>query len=257
MTSSITLELHPASRPARRGRRVGDPSEPSQKPKKVNSEIRKQQNRIASRNYREKRKRKLQYLQQLLRDQPSEEQTHSTPEPTQEDDTEALSVGYHPQQHTVTALSFSPDNDYSSLASTTGSVYDDVTAAAFEDSLLATTHAYTTYESTWNAPIYAPQAPADISSWNVPHWMANIHYTPQMTPAPEDFQFTPPPTQHVFEQLPTPPHQPHEHVSNADMFMLNSTYSRQPDQPQSISSVSLRSSAPYSNPVTYFPHSIS
>ncbi|KAF3006435.1 hypothetical protein E8E13_001988 [Curvularia kusanoi] len=38
------------------------------KPKKPNSEVRKQQNRIASRNYREKRKRKLQQLQQLLDD---------------------------------------------------------------------------------------------------------------------------------------------------------------------------------------------
>jgi hypothetical protein len=39
-------------RPGRRAKRSGDSAEPGQKPKKVNSEIRKQQNRIASRNYR-------------------------------------------------------------------------------------------------------------------------------------------------------------------------------------------------------------
>ncbi|OSS53648.1 hypothetical protein B5807_01070 [Epicoccum nigrum] len=38
------------------------------KPRRPNSELRKQQNRIASRNYREKRKRKLQQLEQLLDD---------------------------------------------------------------------------------------------------------------------------------------------------------------------------------------------
>lgn len=37
------------------------------KPKKVNSELRKQQNRIASRNYREKRKQKLQLLEDMTR----------------------------------------------------------------------------------------------------------------------------------------------------------------------------------------------
>jgi hypothetical protein len=35
----------------RRGRSLGEEQEPGKKPKKVNSEIRKQQNRIASRNY--------------------------------------------------------------------------------------------------------------------------------------------------------------------------------------------------------------
>ncbi|OCL13809.1 hypothetical protein AOQ84DRAFT_85536 [Glonium stellatum] len=42
----------------------------SQKAHKGNSEARKLQNRIASKNYREKRKRKLEYLQQLLESQP-------------------------------------------------------------------------------------------------------------------------------------------------------------------------------------------
>lgn len=47
----------------------------SQKPHKGNSEARKLQNRIASKNYREKRKRKLEYLQQLLESQSSHGQS--------------------------------------------------------------------------------------------------------------------------------------------------------------------------------------
>lgn len=46
-----------------------------QKPHKGNSEARKLQNRIASKNYREKRKRKLEYLQQLLESQSSHSQS--------------------------------------------------------------------------------------------------------------------------------------------------------------------------------------
>ncbi|OCL00231.1 uncharacterized protein K441DRAFT_672820 [Cenococcum geophilum 1.58] len=46
-----------------------------QKPHKGNSEARKLQNRIASKNYREKRKRKLEYLQQLLKSRSSHGQS--------------------------------------------------------------------------------------------------------------------------------------------------------------------------------------
>lgn len=89
---------------------------PAMKPRKVNSEVRKQQNRIASRNYRmscptddqittsavltdlgvgEKRKRKLQQLQQLLDDDdPSESQTNTRSTSPYEDRSYSGSIGY-------------------------------------------------------------------------------------------------------------------------------------------------------------------
>jgi hypothetical protein len=52
MNSPNTLQSQPFSRPGRKPKHAGEVEEPGKKPKKVNSEIRKQQNRIASRNYR-------------------------------------------------------------------------------------------------------------------------------------------------------------------------------------------------------------
>ncbi|KAI4925220.1 hypothetical protein J4E85_007097 [Alternaria conjuncta] len=77
-----TLSSQSLPTPDARPKRAAVSEEPGKKPKKPNSEIRKQQNRIASRNYREKRKRKLQYLQQLIRDD-SEGRRESEPSPEQ------------------------------------------------------------------------------------------------------------------------------------------------------------------------------
>jgi len=51
-TIESSLQSYPLSKPGRKQKRDMEGTEPGQKPKKVNSEIRKQQNRIASRNYR-------------------------------------------------------------------------------------------------------------------------------------------------------------------------------------------------------------
>jgi hypothetical protein len=51
-SSNTTLPSQALEEPSRRPKRAGQSEEPGKKPKKVNSEIRKQQNRIASRNYR-------------------------------------------------------------------------------------------------------------------------------------------------------------------------------------------------------------
>ncbi|KAL5115851.1 hypothetical protein ACEQ8H_006253 [Pleosporales sp. CAS-2024a] len=120
MTSPTTTHLHQLSRPRQRPRREKNSREPEKKPKKANSEIRKQQNRIASRNYRasfsallqrtatdvllragEKRKNRLQYLQHLIRDGSNEEQT---PEPS-------------PQQHEAHCHSTSADYKVGSSSS--------------------------------------------------------------------------------------------------------------------------------------------
>jgi hypothetical protein len=52
MTSPTPLDPEPLSNPVRRAKRIVEEQGLAKKPKKVNSEVRKQQNRIASRNYR-------------------------------------------------------------------------------------------------------------------------------------------------------------------------------------------------------------
>ncbi|KAI4710619.1 hypothetical protein J4E89_004207 [Alternaria sp. Ai002NY15] len=102
-----TLSSQSLSTPDARPKREAVSEEPGKKPKKPNSEIRKQQNRIASRNYREKRKRKLQYLQQLIRDD-SEGRQDSEPSPEQHEVyPRALSADYD-----ITGASPSPYQIY-------------------------------------------------------------------------------------------------------------------------------------------------
>ncbi|KAJ4991972.1 hypothetical protein SVAN01_02567 [Stagonosporopsis vannaccii] len=95
------------------------------RPRKANSEVRKQQNRIASRNYREKRKRKLQQLQQLLEnDGPGEKQAHTRSTSPYDDRSCSGSIGYDrsvasasPHIAAVSGHFSSPQPDHASIAS--------------------------------------------------------------------------------------------------------------------------------------------
>ncbi|KAF2116332.1 hypothetical protein BDV96DRAFT_49605 [Lophiotrema nucula] len=244
-----------SSRPGRKPKRNPESLEPGQKPRKVNSEVRKQQNRIASRNYREKRKRKLQYLQQLLCDSPNDQQTQQTSpslEPAQDARTRSLSADYRTQEQSLHSAPFTPSLNYASLSSTSGNVIDPVLATSsspYESHLLPTAQSFHSIEPSWSAPqLYEPPPPhSNISNWNVPHWMPDVNYAPQMQGGPEELMYSPPHAQQAFEQMPTPPQQPHEPVQNGNLFILGSYghCRRHPDQSQDLSNVSLRSSSPY------------
>ncbi|KAF2471822.1 uncharacterized protein BDR25DRAFT_367683 [Lindgomyces ingoldianus] len=258
MTSTTTQQQPSSSRPGRKPKRDVeiDPST-GQKPRKVNSEIRKQQNRIASRNYREKRKRKLQYLQQLIRDQGSTDQlTPKAQKSSHEARTRSISSEYHVPGPILDRV-FSSNIEFNSLSSTSENVIDPVlaTTTTFDDHLLttaATTPPFANIEPAWNPPIYEHPAQVNLASWNVPQWIPSVDFAPQLHGGHEDFQFTPPHTQQAFEQLPTPPQQPHEPVPNADLFILGSYghCRRTTGQSQGISSVSQALSFLASAPAT-------
>ncbi|OAL52364.1 hypothetical protein IQ07DRAFT_369354 [Pyrenochaeta sp. DS3sAY3a] len=225
MNSPNTLQSQPFSRPGRKPKHAGDVEEPGKKPKKVNSEIRKQQNRIASRNYREKRKRKLQYLQQLIKDSPNDQQ-ESEPSPEQHDAyARSISADYEVSGPSSSPYLLPSHSDFASMSSTSATVSDPIlaaSAASFDSHLLATSQAYSGYETTWNAPIYSPPPPVNMSTWNIPPWMPSIDYSPRVAPRPEAYQYSPPATQPVFEQTHTPLRQPRELLSNTDMFAFGS-----------------------------------
>ncbi|KAF1923129.1 uncharacterized protein M421DRAFT_331535 [Didymella exigua CBS 183.55] len=125
---NVSSRLHPGTPIVPRAQSTG--AEPTlMQPRKVNSEVRKQQNRIASRNYREKRKRKLQQLQQLLEDDdPSELQTRTRSKSPYEDRSCSESVGYErsiasssPHIATVLGNLESPHLDHTATANQTWS----------------------------------------------------------------------------------------------------------------------------------------
>lgn len=150
----------------------------------------------------------------------------------------------------MSPIPFSSSPNFNALSSTTGNVIDPIlaTTAGYESQFLATSQPYSTFEQPWNAPVYDPPPPMDMTTWSVPQWMPNVDYSSHIAPsAPGGFQYTPPHSQQNYEPLPTPPQQPEEAASNGDLFILGSYghCRRNAGQSQGISSVSLQSSSSY------------
>ncbi|CAN9080400.1 unnamed protein product [Alternaria alternata] len=211
-----------------RPKRAAVSEEPGKKPKKPNSEIRKQQNRIASRNYREKRKRKLQYLQQLVND---DSDSHQDPEPS-------------PEQHEIYPRSLSADYQVAGPSSSPYIVPSDrvlrANSAVVTQAILAATvasfdtnhvpaaeQAYPPYQPTWNASVYSPPPPANIP-WNMPPaWMQSLAYPPQATiTRPPMYRYNTHPAHSTFQQAHTlaPSHFARESLPSPDLYSYSADY---------------------------------
>jgi hypothetical protein len=126
-----------------------------------------------------------------------------------------------------------------------------VPTSTYDNRILAASLPFPNLESNWNTPMYEPQqqVPGHVSSWNLPHWMPSLDYTPQIPVGADEFQYT---TQHtsqqVYHQLPTPPQQTIEPVSSADLFILGSMTncrSHQEQQARTNANVRPHPSSPY------------
>ncbi|RMZ74601.1 hypothetical protein GMOD_00003660 [Pyrenophora seminiperda CCB06] len=209
---------------------AGGEEEPRKKPRKVNSEIRKQQNRIASRNYREKRKRKLQYLQQLIKDDSDgNQETELSPEPHKVH-ARSLSADYQIAGPSSSPYLMPSVSDFSSVH-VSGTVAPDpilaTNAATFSAHNAAVAPTYSLYPQNWNAPIYHQHPPASVDWNNTPAWMPAGEYTPQPTPRSPMYPYIQPPVQPVFERAHTPSHQPHQFLANADVYDHSASYGPQ------------------------------
>ncbi|CAI9637445.1 unnamed protein product [Alternaria burnsii] len=217
--------------PSGRPKRAAVSEEPGQKPKKPkkpNSEIRKQQNRIASRNYREKRKRKLQYLQQLVN---NDSDSHQDPEPS-------------PEQHKIYPRSLSADCQVAGPSSSPYTVPFDralransavvtqailaATVASFDTNHVPAEQAYSPYQPSWNASVYSPPPPANIP-WNMPPaWMESLAYPPQATiTRPPMYRYNDHPAHSTFQQVhktPAPSHFPSESLPSPNLYGYSADY---------------------------------
>jgi hypothetical protein len=263
---STKIPSHALTEPFTRPKQAGQSEEPRKKPKKVNSEIRKQQNRIASRNYRmfsprcthllqshlkclgEKRKRKLQYLQHLIRDGSNDDQ-ESEPSPSgHEAYARSLSADYDVAGASPSPYILPANSDFISMSSSSTAVSHPV-AAATPASVNsghhpAFTHPYAAFPPSWSPPIYSPPPPANIA-WTVPSpWMSGIDYPARVAPRPDMYRYIPPPSQPVFEQAHTPLQQPQEFLTTSDLHGFSSTYGPQ-SQVSSDLNVSLPTSSSY------------
>ncbi|KAL1801738.1 hypothetical protein ACET3X_002080 [Alternaria dauci] len=221
---------HSLSTTGGRPRRAAVSEEPAKKPKKPNSEIRKQQNRIASRNYREKRKRKLQYLQQLIND---DSDSHQDAEPSPEQHEvypRSLSADYQVAGPSSSPYMLSSDRTLSASSAVVTQAILAATVASFDTNHLATEQAYPSYQPTWNAPIYSPPPPANIP-WNMPPaWMNTLTYPlqPTTTTRPPMYRYNTHPAHSTYQQthIPLPSHLPRESFSSADMYSYGADYTQ-------------------------------
>ncbi|KAF1845332.1 uncharacterized protein K460DRAFT_311606, partial [Cucurbitaria berberidis CBS 394.84] len=249
MTSptATTLQSQLFSNPGRRSMRVGEGEAPGKKPKKANSEIRKQQNRIASRNYRDKRKRKLQYLQQLIKGD-SNNQQDAEPSPEHHNVyARSLTADYEPSGPSSSPYQLPSNNDIGSRSSSSASVSDSIqaaSAASFDSHLLGTTQAYAAFGPNWNAPLYSPPPPLNMSPWNISPWMSNIDGTPRVPSRPEVIPHTTPSGPPVFTQAHASSQQPRELLSDPNYYTFGSSFGSESQTP-GIPNVSLPISSPY------------
>lgn len=252
MSSKTPYQPHSTSSP---GNKNTEPEEEEQgrKPKKVNSEIRKQQNRIASRNYREKRKRKLQYLQRLLKDGESPEQAAQTIEEAYRERT--VTPECQSQRPPAPNFVMPPNASFHPLGATSGNAIDPTLSSLtmpFGRQFDRTTHNYPDYDNAWGTQMYSPSSDVNITAWTVPNWIPNVQYTASASSRPEGFRYTPSSHSHyTFERLSAPPHQ--SRTPGPELFDLGSYGNRRgvdSHQTMEISTVSLPSSAS-SSPFQY------
>ncbi|RAR09819.1 hypothetical protein DDE82_001536 [Stemphylium lycopersici] len=233
---SLTLPTQARGRRRSSSRQAGDYEEAASKPKKVNSEIRKQQNRIASRNYREKRRRKLQYLQQLVKDDEEDrEVTEDSPERqgvgarSLSTDQDVDFAGSSPSPYHV-----SP-NDFGSTSSRTEAAPQPVpttSTASFSSHHAVVSQAYAAYPQNWIAPVYSPPPPAPPNGgWNIPPaWISGFEHSANFPPHHSIYQQTSKaPVLVGYNQTQT--HLPQSHAydthSNAEIYGYGSSYASQ------------------------------
>ncbi|KAF2274724.1 uncharacterized protein EI97DRAFT_459996 [Westerdykella ornata] len=208
-TPLLQSNSHPRSGRKSSKRNPDGVAAPAQKPKKVNSEIRKQQNRIASRNYREKRKRKLQYLQQLLQDEPASQSNEPLAEPSEDARSRSVSteyIGQHPSPPASITLPSTPDfPTYSTtLSSTTGTLVDPPLALAspYHSPYPTPSLPVSSLESAWS-PSLPITEPLVIPLWNDSPWMADFSSLQLPTPETESYEpypYAPATSQPLYEQ---------------------------------------------------------
>jgi hypothetical protein len=192
----------------------------------------------------EKRKRKLQYLQQLLKDGESPEQAALAVEEAEQE--RMVTPEYHNQGSPAPAFTLPSNARFQPLAVTCGNSTNPIfsTATTSYDRYFGRPSQNYAYESNWNAAMYEHPSNVTVSSWNIPMWMPTVDYTSSVSSGPEDMYTPPQHTHHTFEQHPTPPQQ--SRTPDPDLFVLGSYgHCRRFDDQQTmgISNVCLPSSA--------------
>lgn len=195
----------------------------------------------------EKRKQKLRYLQQLIKDGSNDEQTPEPSPQQHEAHLRPLSADYEAGPSSSPFMLHSNRDFTPVTASSTAALGHGLVAstAPLDAHILPTTPAYPPFASPWSSPVYDPPPPANMT-WGIPTW-APVEYSPRPTPRSDNFPLSPPIGQMFFEQASGTYHPPRQIALNSDHYGLASTYGHYNDGPQNqtpgISNVSLPASS--------------
>ncbi|KAH8730710.1 hypothetical protein GQ44DRAFT_767884 [Phaeosphaeriaceae sp. PMI808] len=256
MTPSSTLQSQPVTKNGRRSRRAGTAEERSEKPKKANSEVRKQQNRIASRNYREKRKRKLQYLQNLIQEGSKDEQTPEPSPQLSKTFTRSLSAEYQAGS-SLSPFTLPSNGDFATNLTRTEVLQPrpDTSGASFESHLHPPSRPYPPFETSWDSLMYDPLPPVNMNY--IPTWISSVDCLSQVGTRPESVHFSSEPAQVGFEQVPTLYNHSRGFAPHAEQCVFTSPYENyrtSQNYASSIPSVSLHTSSSYLHKQYSGPH---
>lgn len=237
MTFSTVVQSQPKLK------QVGKSIQPGNNQQKITSEIRKQQNRIASKNYRAftfidinslrkdannslvagaKRKRQLQYLQRLIEDGDSRGQ-HASQKSLQS----VEQITHFPLAECEHAEpSSSPfvlplNPDIGPLTSGSTVAIDPVlvpSTATFAHSLFTTTPPSPLFQSSWNDAVYDSYQTEPMSTWYLPLRMASTEDSAQDALRPEIFHCLSPSGQPILAPSSTASQQRQELMTYADFY---------------------------------------
>jgi hypothetical protein len=196
-------------------------------------------------NIGEKRKRKLQYLQQLVKDDSNDEKT---PEPSpQLHQTQIRSCSREFDVGPSSSPFMPPSSsDIVSISSSNASALSPIPVAStitYDSHHITARQTCSPFEMSWSNTIYDPR----LANTYTPGWAPSIAYHPQVAPRQGDYTSSAPAAHTVFGQTTSPYLHPRDLPPNADHFylgMFNGPYNGSQSQTYSIPSVSLPTS-PY------------
>ena len=193
----------------------------------------------------EKRKRKLQHLQQLIKDKPNDQNEVEPSSEQHEAYARSLSADYEHSRPNSPPYAL-PNSDFGSINSSSTAVSDPIltsSSASFE---------YPAFGPNWNASLYSPHPPSNMPAWNIPPWMPNIEYTLRVPSRPDAVEYIAPTGPPVFAQAHAPS-QPRELSLDANYYAFGSSFGSQ-SQTSGIPNVSLPTSSPYYHGLFPGPH---
>jgi hypothetical protein len=172
----------------------------------------------------EKRKRKLQYLQQLLHDHDSGEEQQASRgimDSVEDGRERSMSAEYSVQSDPINSMGFSPDMGYATMSSASGNIIDPAhaTTATYSNQLLATNRAFPDVQASWSASMYQPPPPMNMPTWDTSQWMPPVDFSQHLLSSrPSSFNFHQAAPQQMYSQVSSPLPQPQETVPSNDYF---------------------------------------